>query len=52
VKGEFLTLFINRINDMTSDIALKEAKIGQGLTLTRWNGLNFFIIILFLRCIG
>jgi len=35
VNGGFLTLFINRINDITNDIALNEAKMGQGLTFTR-----------------
>lgn len=46
-----LTLFINKIKDIISDMALSEARIGHGLTFTRWKGLNFFIIILFLRCI-
>lgn len=46
-----LTLFIRRIRDIISDIALNEARIGQGLTFTRWKGLNFLIIISFLQCI-
>lgn len=52
MSGWFSILFIDRIRDITSDIALIEARMGHGLTFTRWNGLNFFIIILFLRCIS
>lgn len=35
MKGGFLTLFINRIRDITSDMALIEARMGQGLMFTR-----------------
>lgn len=40
----FVTLFTRRRPDSTRAKAPFEAKIGQGLTSTRWNGLNFLII--------
>lgn len=41
------TEFINKINLKTKDIEAPEAKIGQGLTFTKWNELNLLIITLF-----
>lgn len=43
-NGFFIDEFINMIRDMVKARLLFEAKIGQGLTFTRWKGLNFLII--------
>jgi len=40
------TLFIIKIALRNIDSAVKEAKIGHGLMLTRWKELNLFNIIL------
>jgi hypothetical protein len=47
-----LTLFTHDRPDPSKDSAPKEATSGHGLFSTRWNGLNFSIIILILLCIG
>jgi len=44
------TAFISKTNLNTKDMEAPAAKIGQGLTFTRWNELNLFIIILSLWC--
>lgn len=46
VMSEFVfrELLINTSPDKTIIRAPFDAKIGHGLGVTRWNGLNFFII--------
>lgn len=44
--GVFRLLFIKITPEARRLSALFEAKIGQGLTSTRWKGLNFVIIYL------
>lgn len=45
IMSDLLTLFMIIIPDKTTVNDLLEAKIGQGLTSTRWKGLNFLINI-------
>ena len=44
----FMLLLIISSVDRTTIIEKFDVRIGQGLWSTRWNVLNFFIIILFL----
>ena len=45
--GVLMFLFIRTNPEKTIAKALLEAKIGHGLTSTRWKGLNLFIILYF-----
>jgi hypothetical protein len=47
-----LILFTQDSPDPNNESAPKEATNGHGLFSTRWNGLNFSVIILILLCIG
>jgi len=44
INVEFFLLISSNV-DIISDIAYQEVIIGQGLCSTKWNGLNFFVII-------
>jgi hypothetical protein len=45
---DFVVLFIIMRAEETNARAPFEARIGQGLTVTKWKGLNFCVIILLL----
>lgn len=47
-----LILFTQDKPDPNRESAPKEATNGHGLFSTRWNGLNFSVIILILLCKG